>query len=288
MQEGKGPHMSVWISSNNSISAITPLAWKNRLDNHIEVELLDLHDRCHARQAVVDNAVNRWSLALQEKISTLSTEVKEHKVTSLETENERLEAIEVSLRKEVEELKHDRREMVSKAVPYAAMELVYSDDMGSLVGRLVSSAILYVRCRAYEQVADMKDLSTCRRQRVIILLTRKIILRLAMILPLLLSLGWMSSWQIPQLLLKLYCRRSLYLFKDLLLQGLKSPWLLLKELLHPRFQSLTRCKYPMPTMKVGFYGEHSLQSYLRIWRTLSLTSLCASSSQGSCVVVLNL
>ncbi|GJR10588.1 hypothetical protein Tco_0793240 [Tanacetum coccineum] len=41
------------------ISAITPLAWKGHLDNQIDLELLDLHDRCYARQAVVDNAVNK-------------------------------------------------------------------------------------------------------------------------------------------------------------------------------------------------------------------------------------
>ncbi|GKC56143.1 hypothetical protein Tco_1083741, partial [Tanacetum coccineum] len=184
------------------ISAITPLAWKNHLDNHIDLELLDLHDRCYARQAVVDNAVNRRSrellqviknlrgeydvmrsrerareeeceglrvkceaamtefeknltvVALREKISAFYAEVKEHKlnldrmmlesqkwagyqqslstlnskVTSLEAEKARLEAVEVSLRKEVEELKHDRRNVVSKVVPYAMMELVHSDD----------------------------------------------------------------------------------------------------------------------------------------------------------------
>ncbi|GKB22335.1 hypothetical protein Tco_0856258 [Tanacetum coccineum] len=182
------------------ISVITPPAWKNHLDNHMDLELLDLHDRCYARQAVVDNAVNRRSrellqvtkklrgefdvmrsrerarkeeceglrvkceaamtefeknptvVALREKISALSTEV-----TSLEAEKVRLEAIEVSLRKEVEELKQDMREVVSKFVPYAAMELVHSDDIGSLVGKLVSSAIMYGRCRAFEQVADMKE-----------------------------------------------------------------------------------------------------------------------------------
>ncbi|GKD52460.1 hypothetical protein Tco_1281436, partial [Tanacetum coccineum] len=213
------------------IFVITPSAWKNNLDNHMDVELLDLYDRYYARQVVVDNVVNRRSrellqvieklrgefdvmmdmkrareeeceelrakceavmtefeknpivVALREKISTLSTEVKEHKVsldrmmlesqkwsgyqqslstleskvTSLEAEKARLEAVHVSLRKEVEELKQDRREVVSKFVPYAAMKLVHSDDMGSLVGRLVSSAILYGRCRAYEQVADMKE-----------------------------------------------------------------------------------------------------------------------------------
>ncbi|GJW55355.1 hypothetical protein Tco_0099440 [Tanacetum coccineum] len=41
------------------ISSITPLAWKGHLDKHLDLELLDLQDRCYARQAVVDNAVNR-------------------------------------------------------------------------------------------------------------------------------------------------------------------------------------------------------------------------------------
>ncbi|GKE73798.1 hypothetical protein Tco_1535839 [Tanacetum coccineum] len=178
------------------------------MDNHMDVELLDLHDRCYARQAVVDNAdrerareeeceelqakceaimtefeKNPIVVALSDKISTLSTKIKELKVslnrmmlesqkwascqqslltleskaTSLETEKERLEAIEVSLQKEVEELKPDRREVVSKVVPNAATELVHSEHMGSLIGRLVSSAILYGRCRAYEQVAEMKE-----------------------------------------------------------------------------------------------------------------------------------
>ncbi|GJV66321.1 hypothetical protein Tco_1477149 [Tanacetum coccineum] len=188
------------------ISAITPPAWKNHLDNHMDVELLDLHDRCYERHAVVDNAVNRRSrellqvikklrgefdvmrnrerakeeeyeglqvkceavmtefeknpamVVLREKIYVLSIEVKEHK---LNLDRMMLESqkwvVEVSLRKEVEELRQDRREVVSKVITYAAIELVYSDDMGNLVGRFVSSAILYGRCRAYEQVADMNE-----------------------------------------------------------------------------------------------------------------------------------
>ncbi|GKE02350.1 hypothetical protein Tco_1390333, partial [Tanacetum coccineum] len=198
------------------ISAITPPAYKNHLDNHMDLELLDLHDRCYARHSVVDNAINRRScellqvieklrgecdvmrsrerareeecegmrvkceasmtefeknpavVALREKIFVLSAKVKEHKlnldrmilesqkwagyqqnlstfeskVTSLKAEKARLEAIEVSLRKEVVELKQDRREVVSKVVPYAMMELVHSDAMGNLVGKLVSSAIV--------------------------------------------------------------------------------------------------------------------------------------------------
>ncbi|GJZ22458.1 hypothetical protein Tco_0559497 [Tanacetum coccineum] len=165
------------------ISCITPPAWTDHLDNHMDDELLDLHDHCYARQAVGNNAVNRRPcellqvivklkgefyvmkdrerareegceelrakceaamtefeknpnvVALREKISILSTEVKEHKlsldrmmlesqkwsgyqdnlltleskVASLVAEKERLEVVEVSLSKKLEELKQDRR-----------------------------------------------------------------------------------------------------------------------------------------------------------------------------------
>ncbi|GKC35889.1 hypothetical protein Tco_1048273 [Tanacetum coccineum] len=81
----------------------------------------------------------------------------ESKVTSLEADKARLEAIEASLHGEIEELRQDRRDVISKVVPYAAMELVHSDELGRLVGKLVSSAITYGRCRAYEQVVAMKE-----------------------------------------------------------------------------------------------------------------------------------
>ncbi|GKF37669.1 hypothetical protein Tco_0114427, partial [Tanacetum coccineum] len=88
------------------ISAITPLAWKGFLDNHLDVDLLEFHDCCYDRQAIMDNAVNRrsrklleecdglWAkceaamtdfdknpvvLLLREKMSSLAAEVKEHK-----------------------------------------------------------------------------------------------------------------------------------------------------------------------------------------------------------------
>ncbi|GJY08499.1 hypothetical protein Tco_0375553 [Tanacetum coccineum] len=37
------------------------------------------------------------------------------------------------------------------------MKLIHNDDLGSLVGRLVSSAIFYGRCKTFEQVAAMKE-----------------------------------------------------------------------------------------------------------------------------------
>ncbi|GJV16644.1 hypothetical protein Tco_1361967 [Tanacetum coccineum] len=146
-----------------------------------EEECVELRVKCEA--AMVEFDQNPAVLVLREKISSLTADVKEHKgnldrmmlesqkwtvyqvtlstleskVDSLEAEKVRLEAVEASLLREVEELKQDRRNVVSKVVPYATMELVHSDELGRLVGTLVSSAITYRRCRAYEQVAAMKE-----------------------------------------------------------------------------------------------------------------------------------
>nr|GEZ36443.1 hypothetical protein [Tanacetum cinerariifolium] len=177
------------------ISAITPLDWKNHLDSQSDVELLDLHDWCYAKQAVIDNAVNRRSRellkmidqirvecdvlkdrekerdqeceelkdkcevaildfdknlavnVLREKIASLSEEVKEHRANIDRTllESQKWNA------------NLDRAEVVSKVVPYVAMKLVNSDDMGRLIARLVSASIFYGRCQIFEEVAKMKD-----------------------------------------------------------------------------------------------------------------------------------
>ncbi|GKD65652.1 hypothetical protein Tco_1307760 [Tanacetum coccineum] len=98
-------------------------------------------------------------LLLREKISSLAVSLLalESKVTSLEAEKANLKATDASLRQEIEEVKHDRREVVSKVVPYACMEILHSDELGRLVGKLISSAITFGRCRAYEQVVRMKE-----------------------------------------------------------------------------------------------------------------------------------
>ncbi|GJU75086.1 hypothetical protein Tco_1272156 [Tanacetum coccineum] len=177
------------------ISAITPPAWRGYLDNQMDLKLLDLNEHCYARQAMVDNVVKRRApamaefdqnpivLALREKISSLYAKVKEHKgnldrmmlesqkwagyqvtlsaleskVTSLEADKALLEAVEASLHREIEELRQDMRDVVSKVMPYAAIDLVHSDELGRLVGKLVSFANIYEHCKAYEQVATMKE-----------------------------------------------------------------------------------------------------------------------------------
>nr|GEV34121.1 hypothetical protein [Tanacetum cinerariifolium] len=174
------------------IFAITPLAWKGFLDNYLDVELLDLYDpreeeyegfRAKCEAAMTDFDKNPAVLLLREKMSSLAAEVKEHKgnldrlmlesqkwsgyqvslldleskVTSLEVEKANLEAIEASLRQEIEEVKHDKRDVVSKVVPYAFMKLLHCEELGRLFGKLVSLAITFGRCRAYEHVAKMKE-----------------------------------------------------------------------------------------------------------------------------------
>ncbi|GJS58238.1 hypothetical protein Tco_0653022 [Tanacetum coccineum] len=114
-----------------------------------EEECEGLRAKCEVTMAEFDQ--NPAVLALWEKISSLSAEVKEHK------DKARLEAVEACLCGEIKELRQDRRDVVSKAVPYAAMKLVHNDELGRLVGKLMSSAITYERCRAYEQVATMKE-----------------------------------------------------------------------------------------------------------------------------------
>ncbi|GJT85147.1 hypothetical protein Tco_1066864 [Tanacetum coccineum] len=118
-----------------------------------EEESEGLRVKCEAAMTRFEK--NPTVVALQEKIYVLSAE---SKVTSLEAEKARLEVVKVSLRNEVEELKEDMREVVSKVVPYVAMELVHSDEIGSLVGKLASSTMVYGRCRAFEQVSN--DLAT--------------------------------------------------------------------------------------------------------------------------------
>nr|GEZ13998.1 hypothetical protein [Tanacetum cinerariifolium] len=110
------------------ISAITPLVWKGFVDNHLDVDLLDLHDCCYARESAREEEYE----GLRAKCEAVMTDFDknpasllalESKVASLEAEKANLKATKASLRQEIEEVKHDRREVVSKVVPYACMEL---------------------------------------------------------------------------------------------------------------------------------------------------------------------
>nr|GEV33368.1 reverse transcriptase domain-containing protein [Tanacetum cinerariifolium] len=98
-----------------------------------EKESSSLRVKCKAAMSYFEK--NPTVIALREKISTLSTEVKENKANldrmMLESIKVLLEVVEVSLQKEVDDVKRDRMEGVSKIVPYAAMELIHNDDLVS-------------------------------------------------------------------------------------------------------------------------------------------------------------
>ncbi|GJT19852.1 hypothetical protein Tco_0878558 [Tanacetum coccineum] len=179
---------------------VTPPAWRGHLDNHLDVKLLDLYDRCYVRQAMVDNVLNRRARelvkvmeqmkgeceVLKERETTMDKECKGLKakceatmadfdnnpavnvlrqkikslsdeVVALEVEKGKSEVVEATFRREIKVVKCKRVEVVSKVVAYVAMELVHSDKMAMLVGKLVSSVIFYGRCVAFEEVANMKE-----------------------------------------------------------------------------------------------------------------------------------
>ncbi|GJT14725.1 hypothetical protein Tco_0873431 [Tanacetum coccineum] len=181
------------------ISAITPPAWKGFLDNRLDVNLLDLHDHCCARQAIMDNAMNRRTRELLEVIKKLRGEadVMRAKELSREEECEGLRAkceatmtdfdknpVVLLLREKMSSLAAGAKEhkgnldrlmlesqkWLGYQVSLLALEskLLHSDELGRLVGKLISSAITFGRCRAYEQVARIKKpfvLSKVKRYR---------------------------------------------------------------------------------------------------------------------------
>ncbi|GJT01061.1 hypothetical protein Tco_0822230 [Tanacetum coccineum] len=110
------------------IFAITPPAWKGHLENQLDLELLDLHDRCYEKEKARDQECeelrvkcettmnefdkNPTVIILRENIASLPGEIK---VASLEVKKVRLEAVKASLCQELENAKLDRVEVVSKA-----------------------------------------------------------------------------------------------------------------------------------------------------------------------------
>ncbi|GJT39937.1 zinc knuckle CX2CX4HX4C containing protein [Tanacetum coccineum] len=152
------------------ISNVTPSAWRGHLDNQLDVELLDLHDRCYMkgecevlkeRERARDRECEELRLA--DFDSNHVVNVLRQKIKSLLDESQRLaekgklEAVEALFCQEIEALKCNRAEVVSKVVPYVAMELVHSNEMVVIVEKLMSFAIFYKSCAALEEVANMKE-----------------------------------------------------------------------------------------------------------------------------------
>ncbi|GKB55602.1 hypothetical protein Tco_0911788 [Tanacetum coccineum] len=169
----KAPELQTAIDCHLMIFNVTPLAWRSYLNNQLDVELLDLHDHCYARQTMErEKAKDREYEELMQKCDAAMTgfdnnhavNVLHHKIKSLSDEvaaldvkKGKLEVAEATLHQEFEAVKCDRAEVVLKVVPYVVMELVHSNEMAMLVGKLVSSTIFYGRCAAFEEVAIIAD-----------------------------------------------------------------------------------------------------------------------------------
>ncbi|GKC32847.1 hypothetical protein Tco_1040141, partial [Tanacetum coccineum] len=127
---------------------------KNPAVNVLRPKIKSLLDEVKENKCSMDKMlleIQKWA-SYQENLATLDS-----KVAALKTNKCKLEAAEALLHKEIKALKCDRGEVVSKVVSYIAMELVHSDEMAMLIGRLVSSAIFYGRCATLEEVANMKE-----------------------------------------------------------------------------------------------------------------------------------
>ncbi|GJW64856.1 hypothetical protein Tco_0116740 [Tanacetum coccineum] len=79
------------------------------------------------------------------------------KVKGLESEKERLKSFETQLSQEIDGLRQDRADVVSKVIPHVATKLIRSDEMGLLVARLAKAAMFRGRRTTFEEVADLKE-----------------------------------------------------------------------------------------------------------------------------------
>nr|GFC58626.1 hypothetical protein [Tanacetum cinerariifolium] len=127
----------------------------------MDVELLDLHDRCYARQVVVDNDVNMRSRELLEVIKKLRGEF--NVIRNMErAREEECEGLRVKCEAAMTEFEKNLvvvalREKIFVLSTEVKEHKLNLERMMLESQKLVSSAILYERCRAYEKVTDMKD-----------------------------------------------------------------------------------------------------------------------------------
>jgi outer membrane murein-binding lipoprotein Lpp len=91
----------------------------------------------------------------KEEIATL-----ESKCEGLESERTKLKEKEIKLREELDGLKRQhkalkkvRAAVVSKVVPYIAMELYHSDEVGKVIAGLVNAVIYHGKCTTLEEIA---------------------------------------------------------------------------------------------------------------------------------------
>ena len=96
------------------------------------------------------------AIGLKERLSVL-----ESKYASLKSEKNRLIEQKTKLQQETdalnlrcESLQKDRADMVAKVIPFIAMELYHSDEVGQVVPSLVNAAIFHGKCTTLEEITE--------------------------------------------------------------------------------------------------------------------------------------
>ncbi|GJZ62209.1 hypothetical protein Tco_0618346 [Tanacetum coccineum] len=152
------------------VAHVAPPSWKQHLRDISIEQLCDIHDRAYMRQAARascdairereikrDKAYAELEKKCNEALQDLD---KNPLVSDIRVEIDALQGQVNGLHNEYEEidgLRHDRVAIATKVVPDAAMKLVYSDEMGVLVAKLVRAAIIHDRCMAFKEVAKLKE-----------------------------------------------------------------------------------------------------------------------------------
>nr|GEW40371.1 hypothetical protein [Tanacetum cinerariifolium] len=172
-----------------AVAHVTPPLWKRHLKEISLEKLWRLKDKSYAKlerrcnEALQDLDKNPLALDMRSEIKTLQGKIdklqgeysrlflKEKKwvnyeqtlsilclkVKRLKFKRERLKSSETHLLKEVDGLRQDRVDVVSKVVPHVATKLVCSDEMGLLVAQFVKAAMFCGRCTALEEIAALKE-----------------------------------------------------------------------------------------------------------------------------------
>nr|GEW11867.1 hypothetical protein [Tanacetum cinerariifolium] len=107
----------------------------------------ELEKKCN--ESIQDLDKNPLVFDMRAEIETLEIE-------GLESKRNRLKAYKIQLLHKVDSLRQYRAAVVSRVISDATMKLIHSDEMGVLIARLVKESIIYGRCTAFEEVAELK------------------------------------------------------------------------------------------------------------------------------------
>ncbi|GKA61823.1 hypothetical protein Tco_0761342 [Tanacetum coccineum] len=148
------------------IAHVTPPSWKQYLRGISIEQLCDIHDKAYMRQVVLDNErevkKDKTYAELEKKCNEALQDLDKNPLVSdmhaeIETLQSRVNGLhsEYSRDSRLPKSRFHKVVMVSKVISDAAIKLIHSDEMGVLIARLVKASIIYDRCSAFKEVAEL-------------------------------------------------------------------------------------------------------------------------------------